>query len=273
MIFTSPLLVPMRRRPEISPCRTSRSCSIITVSLVGENRSMRWNVERGAPVSRSSTTRSRSSSTGRNSERAVYTSCWVVSSGRISYCHTAQPRSWPRKWNTNESRVAGTAARSKRSDWEPEPWAADAAGLASSRKQSQRIGLENGLLVRVAQGQREELIDVHAHVLHPRTRPVRAPHDPVGELRETRKVLQQACGRNPGDVEPHSGMTAQHEERLFHIQRPAAVGHHDRQVGKVDRDVVELERVAVLGARAREDARAGVDHHGQAALLATPVDG
>src|SRR5207302_7260972 len=241
MIFTSPLFVPMRRRPEISPCRTARSCSIITVSLVGENRSMRWNVERGAPVSRSSTTRSCSSSTGRNSERAVYTSCWVVSSGRISYCHTAQPRSWPRKWNTNESRVAGTAARSKRSDWEPEPWAADAAGSASSRKQSQRIGLENGLLVRVAQGQRQELIDVHAHVLHPRARPVGAPDDTVGQLRETRKVLQQARGRYPGDVEPYPWMAPQHEERFLHVQRPASVGHDDRQIGKVDGDVVQLE--------------------------------
>src|SRR2546425_6154008 len=113
--------------------------------------------------------RKRSSSTGRNSDVAVYTSSWVVSSGRISYCHTAHPRSSPRRRNTNESRVAGTWATSNWSELGrgmgggPDVWpvAADASGgLASSRKQSQRIGLENRLLVRVAERQRQELVDV-----------------------------------------------------------------------------------------------------------------
>src|SRR6266700_357589 len=71
MTFTSPLFVPTRRRPPISPCFTSRSCSIMTVSLVGEKRSMRWKLAIGSPVWRSSATRSRSSSIGRNSDDAV----------------------------------------------------------------------------------------------------------------------------------------------------------------------------------------------------------
>src|SRR2546425_2937072 len=220
--------------------------------------------------------RKRSSSTGRNSDVAVYTSSWVISSGRISYCHTAHPRSSPRRRNTNESRVAGTWATSNWSELGrgvgggPDVWpvAADASGgLASSRKQSQRIGLENRLLVRVAERQRQELVDVDPHVLHTRTRPVRAPQDPIRQLRETRKVLQQPGGRYPGDVEPHPAVASQNEKCLLHVQRPAAVRHDDAEIGKIDRHVVEVHRVAVLGAGPGENAGAGVDHHRQPALL------
>src|SRR5947199_4944948 len=203
---------------------------------------------------------------------------WVISSGRISYCHTAHPRSCPRSRNTNESRVAGTWATSNLSDLgleaEPVVWAvaADASGrLASSRKQGQRIGLEDRLLVRVAERQRQELVDVVRHVLPARPRPIRSPQDPIGELRETRKVLQQAGGRYPGDVEPHLTVPSQNEKRLLHVQRPAAVRHHDAEIGKIDGDVVELHRVAVLGARSGENTGAGVDPPRQPPLLAAPV--
>src|SRR5438874_12592324 len=87
------------------------------------------------------------------------------------------------------SRVAGTWATSNWSDvgLEPEVWAVAAEGrgeLASSRKQSQRIGLENRPLVRVAERQRQELVDVDPHVRHARAGPVGAPQDPICELRE-----------------------------------------------------------------------------------------
>src|SRR6266581_8732297 len=100
---------------------------------------------------------------------------WVISSERTSYCHTAQPRSSPLRRNTNESRVAGRAEMSKRSAPRPALCAAAAAGLANSRKQSQRIGLENRLLVRVAERERQKLIDVRPHVLHARARPIGSP--------------------------------------------------------------------------------------------------
>src|SRR3989441_10923422 len=198
MSFTSPLFVPTRRRPTISPCFTSRSCSTMMVSLPGEKRSIRWKLAIGSLVWRLSTTRNRSSSTGRNSDAAVYSTSWVISSGRISYCQTAQPRSAPRKSNTNESRVAGMAVRSNWSGLVPDDWAA--AELASSRKQSQRIGLENGLLVGVAERERQELVDVQPHVLHTRAGPVRAPQHPVGHLGQAGKVLEQPRGRYPGHV-------------------------------------------------------------------------
>src|SRR2546430_11036618 len=215
MIFTSPSRVPTRRRPPISPRFTSRSCSTMMVSLVGENRSMWWKVAIGSPVRRFSTTRSRSSSTGRNSECAVYSSSWVVSSCRISYCHTAYPRSAPRNMNTNESRRATKSVRSNRSGFRGSSvWAA--SELASSREQSQRIGLQNGLPVRVGERECQELIDVLAHVPDARARPIGSPQHAVGHLGQARKVLQQAGGGTPGDVEP-AAPRPPHEER----HRPA----------------------------------------------------
>src|SRR5438309_11984825 len=133
---------------------------------------------------------------------------WPISTERISYCHTAKPRGSPRNRNTNESRVAGMAATSNWSCWAGEdcaaaPAAPAAAATLPSREQSQRIGLEDGPSLRGVEREREKLVDVPLHVLHPGTRPVGAPQHAVGDLREARKVLQQPGGGNPGDVEPH----------------------------------------------------------------------
>src|ERR687888_107932 len=209
---------PATKLSVVSESPNSLYAGAASESLVGENRSIRWKVAIGSPERRSSTTRSRSSSTGRNSEAAVYSTCCVISSGRISYCHTAQPRSAPLKRKTNESRVAGMAPRSKRSSLPPADWAAAANGLASSRKQSQRIGLENGLLVRVVEREFQELVDVGPHVPHAGTGPVRAPQHAVSELGQAGKVLQQPRRRDPGHVEPHPPVPPQHEERLSHVQ-------------------------------------------------------
>src|SRR2546422_4108372 len=81
MSFTSPLFVPTRRRPTISPCFTSRSCSTMMVSLPGEKRSIRWKLAIGSLVWRLSTTRNRSSSTGRDRKSTRLNS----SHGYISY--------------------------------------------------------------------------------------------------------------------------------------------------------------------------------------------
>src|SRR3989442_9227502 len=222
MSFTSPFFVPTRRRPTISPCLTSRSCSTMMVSLPGEKRSIRWKLAIRLLVWRLSTTSSRSSPTGWNWDAAVYSTSWVISSGRISYCQTAHPRSAPRKSNTNESRVAGMAVRSNWSGLVPDDWAA--AELASSRKQSQRIGLENGFLVGVAERERQELVDVQPHVLHTPAGPVRAPQHPVGHLGQAGKVLEQPPGRYPGHVEANPPVAAQHEASLLPLKPPAAGG-------------------------------------------------
>src|SRR4029077_1334753 len=87
-----------------------------------------------------------------------------------------------------------------------------------------------------------------------------------------RKVLQESEWRYPGEIEPHLPVTSQNEERLRHIERPAAVRHDDLEVREIDGDVVELHRIAVLGARARKNARARMDHHGQPTLLAAAIN-
>ena len=67
-------------------------------------------------------------------------------------------------------------------------------------------------------------------------------------------------------------MPPQNEERFLHVERPAAVRHHDPQVREIDRHVVQLHRIAVLGARTRKNRGPGVHHHGQPARLAALVD-
>src|SRR3989454_5832588 len=178
---------------------------------------------------------------------------WPISTERISYCHTAKPRGSPRSRNTNESRVAGIAATSNWRCCAGGDWAA--AATLTSREQSQRIGLEDGLLLRGVEREREKLVDVQLHVLHPRTRPVGAPQHAVGDLGEARKVLQQPGGGNPGHVEPDLRVPSKNEECLLHVQRASPMGHHELQVREVDRDVVQLHRIAVLGSRAGKYAR------------------
>src|SRR6266571_6773931 len=188
-----------------------------------------------------------SDSTGRSSERAVYRTSWPVASERSSYCHTAHPRSSPRTWKTKESRISATRAKSKRKGFAARADCAAAGLPASRRKESQRIGLEDRPLLVLGQRQAEELIDVHAEVFDAGAWPIRPPQRPVHDLREAGKVLQELPGRNAGDVEPDVGVPPQNEERLLHIEGPPAVRHDDAQVGKVDGDIVELHRVAVLG--------------------------
>src|SRR5256886_15399423 len=110
-------------------------------------------------------------------------------------------------------------------DWAAAPAAPPAAATLPSREQSQRIGLEDGLSLRGVEREREKLVDVPLHVLHPGTRPVGAPQHAVGDLREARKVLQQPGGGNPGHAEPYLRGPSQNEERLLHVtggspQRP-----------------------------------------------------
>src|SRR5437773_11048595 len=67
-------------------------------------------------------------------------------------------------------------------------------------------------------------------------------------------------------------MTSQDEKRFLHVQRTSAVRHDELEIGKIDGDVVELERIAVLRTRPRKDRGAGVNHDRQATLLTPPID-
>src|SRR6266700_6463046 len=67
-------------------------------------------------------------------------------------------------------------------------------------------------------------------------------------------------------------MTSQDEKRFLHVQLASAVRHDELEIGKIDGDVVELQRIPVLRARPGKDRGAGVNHHRQAALFAPPVN-
>src|SRR5256712_3733950 len=230
MMRIVPFRTRTRRRPTTRPPCTPRSCSTIVVSLVGEKNSIRWNDEIGAPVRPLRVTRRLSASAGRSSETAVNTTRGSApgATRRCSYCHTAQPRSSPRTWNTNESLASPRAAMANRSGLAP-PRAAGGALWATaalaSRKQSQRIRLENSGPLWVGEGELEELVDVLPQVLHSGARPIRPPQRAVGELRQAGKVLQQLGGPNPPYIEADVPVTAGDEERLLHVHRPAAVAH------------------------------------------------
>src|SRR3954463_3255727 len=85
------------------------------------------------------------------------------------------------------------------------------------RKERQRVGFEDGLLLLVRQRQGQELIDVLAKVFYPGTWPVGSPEHAVHDLRQAGKVLQQFGRRNARDIEPDLPMTSQDEERFFHV--------------------------------------------------------
>src|SRR5213080_1816469 len=101
---------------------------------------------------------------------------WPISTERISYCHTAKPRGSPRNRNTNESRVAGMAATSNWSCCAGEDWAAAPAAPAPARRlaakghpRDQCVGSVPYSVAsrRGVEREREKLLDVPLHVLHP----------------------------------------------------------------------------------------------------------
>src|SRR5437660_12616380 len=96
--------------------------------------------------------------------------------------------------NTNESRRATKSVRANRSGFGGSRDCA-ASELASSREQIQRISLQNRLLMRVLERERQELIEVVAHVPDYRARPAGSPQYAIVHLRKARKILQQAGRR------------------------------------------------------------------------------
>src|SRR5580693_5529115 len=67
-------------------------------------------------------------------------------------------------------------------------------------------------------------------------------------------------------------MAADEEEGFGHPDGAAAVGEDYGEVGEVDADVVGQHRLGVGVAGAGEDARAGMNHDGEAMMLSALVD-
>src|SRR5882762_9748586 len=108
------------------------------------------------------------------------------------------------------------------------------SGLHGKKRES--VGFEDGLLLLFRKRRGQELIDVLAEVFHARAGPIGAPEHADSELRQAGKVLQQLGGRNARHIESDFPMTSQDEKRLFHVQRPAAVRHHELEIWEIDGD-------------------------------------
>src|SRR4051812_50117082 len=90
------------------------------------------------------------------------------------------------------------------------------------RKERQRVGFEDGLLLLVRQRQGQELIDVLAKIFYPGTWPGGSPEYAVHDLRQAGKVLQQFGGGEARGTEPGLPMTAEEEGRFLPVYRPGA---------------------------------------------------
>jgi hypothetical protein len=122
------------------------------------------------------------------------------------------------------------------------------------------------------QRQREKLIEILTQVLDARAGPVGAPHSLVGDFTEARKVVEQLRRRDTRNLEPDIGVAPEDEKRLLAPERAAPVGHHELEIGEIDRHIVQLERIAVFGPGAGEDAGPGVDQNRQASIFRATID-
>src|SRR5271157_243923 len=147
----------------------------------------------------------------------------------------------------------------------PDPLRQASFSLPSIRPDSKRHLAENALLClrrqwqcpegveRFLQWQCPEGVERFLDVAHAWAGPVAAEERFVGDLLQTRKVLEQVRRRNAADVHVNIGMAAYQEEGSVHPERPASMCQHNLQVGEIDRYIVDVDRVAVLAARARKD--------------------
>src|SRR5580658_4701311 len=134
-------------------------------------------------------------------------------------------------------------------------------GSESSRPDTQRCLAQDLLLKSFIQWQRPEFIKILLNVRHPRTRPIRTEQSLVRNLFETRKILEQALGRDPADVEIHVGMAANEKECGLHPERTPPMRQQDPELGKIDSDVVDIHRIAVLISCSRKDGCSRVKHY------------
>src|SRR5271166_6395932 len=139
--------------------------------------------------------------------------------------------------------------------------------LPSIRPDGKRHLAENAPLCLRRQWQRPEGVERFLDVAHAWAGPVATKKRFVGDLCQARKVLEQVRRRNAANIQVNIGMAAYQEERSAHPKRPASMCEHDLQVGKIDRYIVDVDRVSVLVARARKDRCAGVEHNRDAVAL------
>ena len=126
--------------------------------------------------------------------------------------------------------------------------------------------------ISASNGQSFEFLEILLDVWNTRARPIGAKQRFVGNLLEPRKILQQRLRRNAADVEIDVGMPPDEKKRSVHPERPPAVCQQDLELGEIDRDIVNVDRISILVARAGEDRCPGVKHDGNSIGLGGAVD-
>src|ERR1019366_2391702 len=123
----------------------------------------------------------------------------------------------------------------------------------SQRPEGQRGALKNLAFGFLGQRECAESIQRFLDLARTRTRPVAAEHGFVRDLRQTRKVLEQLPRRNAADVQVNIRMATHQEKGGVHPEWAPAMGEHNLELRKINRHIVDVNRVSILVARAGEN--------------------
>src|SRR5919109_2137833 len=105
---------------------------------------------------------------------------------------------------------------------------------------------ENLVAYGTLQGQSAKIIQVLLDIRHTGSRPICAEQGLLSNFVQAWEVLQQSLRRDSADIEGNIRVTAHQEERRVHPQRPPSMRQQNLQFGEVYRDIVNVDRVAIL---------------------------
>ena len=145
-------------------------------------------------------------------------------------------------------------------------------GVVLTREEGGGVVVEDLLLGGGGEGELAEFGDVLVHLVYAGAGPVGAPEDFVGDFFDAGEIFEELLRGDAADVHMKIFVAADEEEGFGHPDGSAAVGEDDGEVGEVDADVVGEDGLGVSVAGAGEDARAGVNHDGEAVVLGAIVD-
>ena len=94
--------------------------------------------------------------------------------------------------------------------------------------------------------QRTKFLEVLLDVGDAGAGPIRAEQRLLRDLFQAREIFQQRLRRDAADVEINIGMSPHEKERRVHPERAAAVGQQNFQLGKIHRNIVDINRIAIL---------------------------
>src|SRR5688572_29994535 len=123
-----------------------------------------------------------------------------------------------------------------------------------------RVLVEDASLCLLGKAQRRNCCRVELDRFRHR-RPV-GPEDVFGRLtHHIRKVIEQPPGHEPGHVDVHVRLVRGQEATHVVPEAAATMRHHQCQLRKIDRHIIEVDRVTILDPRPRNHRAADVHQH------------